>query len=75
MKLLDENLLLQKKEYDKLINERDTIGNLSYTIVGIILLLLYCMIWYVPLYVFTCVYMTIVNIYGNLQYSLYDMYT
>ena len=30
LKLLDENLLLQKKEYDKLINERDTIGNLHY---------------------------------------------
>ena len=28
--MLDENLLLQKKEYDKLINERDTIGNLHY---------------------------------------------
>ena len=41
LKLLDENLLLQKKEYDKLINERDTIGNLQ---CGVILLFLYCMI-------------------------------
>ena len=46
MKLLDENLLLQKKEYDKLINERDTIGNLTYTMGGgyITIAILYDMI-------------------------------